>query len=292
MGAAPYKDQTIEQTATVVKKLEDAGAVLVAKLTLGALAMGDVWFDGVTKNPWDLNQGSSGSSAGSASATAAGLVAFAIGTETWGSIVSPSTRCGVTGLRPTFGRVSRNGAMALSWTMDKVGPICRTAKDCAIVFNTIRGSDPGDKTTVDYPFNYISDMDISKLKVGYLKDLFENEDYRGKANDSIALETLRSIGVNFSEVKLPEEIPVNSLAIILEAEAGAAFDELTRTNRDDELVAQHQYAWPNIFRKSRFIPAAEYIQASRLRDLLIEQLNELMKGYDVIVCPSFGGINY
>lgn len=288
-GAAPYKDQMIEQTATVVKKLEDAGAVLVAKLTLGALAMGDVWFDGITKNPWDLNQGSSGSSAGSASATAAGLVAFALGTETWGSIVSPSTRCGVTGLRPTFGRVSRSGAMALSWTMDKVGPICRTANDCAIVFNTIRCSDPGDKTTVDYPFNYNSDIDITKLRVGYLKGLFEEGEYRGKSNDSIAIETLKSIRVDFKEVKLPDEIPVSSLAIILEAEAGAAFDELTRSNRDDELVAQHQYAWPNIFRKSRFIPAAEYIQASRLRGLLIEQVNKLMNEYDVIVCPSFGG---
>jgi len=288
-GAAPYKNQNIDYTAAVIKKLEGAGAVLVAKLTLGALAMGDVWYEGITKNPWDMEQGSSGSSAGSASATAAGLVAFAIGTETWGSIVSPSTRCGVTGLRPTFGRVSKDGAMALSWSMDKVGPICRSAYDCALVFNTIRGKDTKDQSTVDYPFNYAHQNDHSSLKVGYIKNLFDEEDYRSKENDKKSLEILKKLGVNFEEVELPSDIPVNSLAIILEAEAGAAFDELTRSNKDDELVAQHKYAWPNIFRKSRFIPAAEYIQASRLRSMLIEQFHEIIKEYDVIVCPSFGG---
>lgn len=288
-GAAPYKNQQIDYTAAVVKKLEDAGAVLVAKLTLGALAMGDVWYGGVTKNPWDLTQGSSGSSAGSASATSAGLVAFALGTETWGSIVSPSTRCGVTGLRPTFGRVSRDGAMALSWTMDKIGPICRSAYDCAIVFNVIRGKDSNDQSTVDYPFNFTQDINLSDLKVGYLKNLFEGENYRGQKNDSIALEVLKNLGVNLQEVKLPDDIPVSSLGIILEAEAGAAFDKLTRSNKDDEMVAQHKYAWPNIFRKSRFIPAVEYIQANRIRNILIEEFNDLIKNYDVIVCPSFGG---
>ncbi|MFC2152147.1 amidase [Bacteroidota bacterium] len=287
-GATPYKDQEIDYTATVVNKLEKSGAVLVAKLTLGALAMGDVWYDGVTKNPWDLEQGSSGSSAGSASATAAGLVPFAIGTETWGSIVSPATRCGVTGLRPTFGRVSRDGAMALSWTMDKIGPICRNANDCAIVFDVIHGKDVKDQSTVSYPFNYKPKLNLSKLKVGYLKSLFE-EDHRGKTNDSISINVLRDLGINLIEVKLPENIPVSSLAIILEAEAGAAFDELTRSNRDDELVAQHKYAWPNIFRKSRFISAVEYIQASRIRTILIEEFNKIIKDYDVIVCPSFGG---
>lgn len=288
-GAAPYKDQKIDHTATVVKKLEEAGAVLIAKLTLGALAMGDVWYDGVTKNPWDLKQGSSGSSAGSASATSAGLVAFALGTETWGSIVSPSTRCGVTGLRPTFGRVSRDGAMALSWTMDKIGAICRSANDCAIVFNVIRGKDPKDQSTVDYPFNYRQEINLSQLKVGYLKNLFEGEEYSGQKNDSISLEVLRNLGVKLEEVKLPDDIPVSSLGIILEAEAGAAFDKLTRSNKDDEMVAQHKYAWPNIFRKSRFIPAVEYIQANRIRNILIEEFNDLIKHYDVIVCPSFGG---
>ena len=288
-GAAPFKDQNIEYTAEVVKKLEEAGGVLVAKLTLGALAMGDVWYDGVTKNPWDLNQGSSGSSAGSASATAAGLVPFAIGTETWGSIVSPSTRCGVTGLRPTFGRVSRDGAMALSWTMDKIGPIGRSANDCALVFDVIRGKDEKDQTTTDYPFNYYQNINLNELKVGYLKDLFNREDYRGKENDSISIEVLKSLGVNFKEVGLPDDIEVYSLAIILEAEAGAAFDELTRSNKDDELVAQHEHAWPNIFRKSRFIPAVEYIQANRIRSILIEDFNKLIKDFDVIVCPTYGG---
>lgn len=287
-GAAPYKDQNIEHTATIVKKLEDAGAVLIAKLTLGALAMGDVWYGGVTKNPWDLTQGSSGSSAGSSSATSAGLVAFAIGTETWGSIVSPATRCGVTGLRPTFGRVSRDGAMALSWTMDKIGPICRNAFDCALVFDVIRGKDKNDQSTVEYPFNYKKELDLSMLKVAYLKDLFE-EDYPGNENDKKALELLSDMGVNFTEVKLPDNLPIMPLSIILEAEAGAAFDELTRSNKDDELVQQHKYAWPNTFRKSRFIPAVEYIQASRIRTLLIEEFHKLIKDYDVLVCPSFGG---
>ena len=286
-GAAPYKNQHIESTATVVKKLEDAGAVLVAKLTMGALAMGDVWFGGVTKNPWDMNQGSSGSSAGSASATAAGLVGFALGTETWGSIVSPATRCGVTGLRPTFGRVSRSGAMALSWTMDKVGPICRNAYDCALVFDVIRGADEKDPSTTSYPFNYQNDK-ITDYKVGYLKSYFK-EEYRGQKNDSLTLDVLKELGVTLHEVELPNDLPVNSLAIILEAEAATAFDDLTRSNSDDELTAQHQYAWPNIFRSARFIPAVEYIQASRLRDRLIEEFHQVMKEYDVIVTPSYGG---
>lgn len=286
-GAAPYKDQQIDKTATVVRKLEDAGAVLVAKLTLGALAMGDVWFGGLTKNPWDLTQGSSGSSAGAASATAAGLVSFAIGTETWGSIVSPSTRCGVTGLRPTFGRVSRYGAMALSWSMDKVGPICRNAFDCALVFDAIRGVDEKDPSTTNYPFNYKENI-ITDFKVGYLKSFFE-EEYRGKKNDSLTLIVLKELGVTLHEVALPNDLPVNSLAIILEAEAAAAFDDLTRSNRDDQLTAQHQYAWPNIFRSARFIPAVEYIQASRLRDQLIEELHQVIQNYDIIVTPSYGG---
>ncbi|MFO7827912.1 MAG: amidase [Bacteroidales bacterium] len=286
-GAASFKDQNIEHTATVVKNLEDAGAVLVAKLTLGALAMGDVWFGGVTKNPWDLNQGSSGSSAGSASATAAGLVGFAIGTETWGSIISPSTRCGVTGLRPTFGRVSRYGAMALSWSMDKIGPIGRNAYDCALVFNAIRGYDANDPSTTDYPFNY-REKDIAGYKVGYLKSFFD-KDYRGQENDLETLEVLKEMGVALHEVELPQDLPVGSMAIILEAEAAAAFDELTRSNSDDELTAQHKYAWPNIFRTARFIPAVEYIQASRLRDMLIEEFHQVIKDYDVIVTPSYGG---
>ena len=287
-GAAPFKDQRLEENATVYKKLRDAGAVLVAKLSMGALAMGDVWFGGTTKNPWDLEQGSSGSSAGSASATVAGLVGFSIGTETYGSIVSPSTRCGASGLRPTFGRVSRAGAMALSWTMDKIGPICRTARGCAMVFDAIQGPDQIDLTVRDVPFNYNARADVSQLKVGYFKELF-SQDYRGRDNDSVALQKIRDLGVELHEVSLPDSIPVSPLLIILEAEAATAFDKLTRTDRDSLLVAQHRHAWPNSFRKSRFIPAVEYIQANRLRTILSDQVNRLFSEYDVIITPSFGG---
>jgi len=287
-GATPYKDQTINTTATVVKKLNDAGAVLVAKLTMGALAWGDIWYGGVTKNPWNLKQGSSGSSAGSASSTGAGLVAFSIGTETLGSIVSPSTRCGVTGLRPTFGRVSRHGAMALSWSMDKIGPICRSVLDCAIVFDAIRGSDGNDKAVKNAAFNYDSKVDIKKLKVGYLKSQFESK-YNNRANDSIALNILRSLGVQMQPIELSTDLPVNALSVILSAEAGAAFDELTRSNRDSLLTVQRKQAWPNSFRSSRFIPAVEYINANRIRQQLIEKYYALTKDYDVIVAPSFGG---
>ena len=289
-GAAPYKDQTRVGNATVVKKLEEAGAILLAKFSLGSLAMDDVWFGGLTRNPWDLNQGSSGSSAGSAAATAAGLVPFAIGTETWGSIVSPSTRCGVTGLRPTYGRVSRTGAMALSWSMDKVGPICRSAFDCALVFNSLLGSDGFDQSVTDYPFNYNSSIDFKKLKVGYLKSLFEKDD-ENRANDSISLSEIHNMGINFTAVSLPDSatIPVNSLAIILVAEAAAAFDDLTRTNKDDELNLQDKNAWPNIFRAAQFIPAVQYIQANRLRYKLIQEMYAVMKQYDVIITPSFAG---
>jgi Asp-tRNA(Asn)/Glu-tRNA(Gln) amidotransferase A subunit family amidase len=287
-GAVPYKDQVINKTATVIKKLEEAGAVLVAKLTLGALAMDDVWFGGQTKNPWDLNQGSSGSSAGSASATAAGLVPFAIGTETWGSIVSPSNRCGTTGLRPTFGRVSRYGAMALSWTMDKIGPICRNAEDCALVFNAIHGIDKKDPSTIAAAFNYIPEINPANMKIGYLQDLFK-QDYPNRSNDSITLEVFRSFGVSLHPVKLPDSVPVSALNIILMAEASAAFDELIRSNRDSLMVLQKKEAWPNFFRQSRFTPAVEYIQANRLRYILIQELHDQFSQYDVIISPSFGG---
>lgn len=287
-GAVPYKDQVIDETATIINKLEEAGAVLVAKLTLGALAMDDVWFDGQTKNPWDLNQGSSGSSAGSASATAAGLIPFAIGTETWGSIVSPSNRCGTTGLRPTFGRVSRYGAMALSWTMDKIGPICRTAEDCALVFNSIHGVDEKDPSTIPAAFNYTPEINLSGMKIGYLEDLFK-QDYPNRYHDSITLEVFQSLSANLQPVMLPDSIPVSALSIILMAEASAAFDELTRSNRDSLLVLQKKEAWPNYFRQARFIPAAEYIQANRLRYILIHELHNLFSQYDVIISPSFGG---
>lgn len=289
-GATPYKDQQLEQTATVVQKLEEAGAVLVAKLTLGALAWGDVWFGGVTKNPWNLEQGSSGSSAGSASAVAAGLVPFAIGSETLGSIVSPSTRCGTTGLRPTFGRVSKYGAMALSWSMDKLGPICRSATDCALVFAAIHGTDGKDTEVLrNYPFNYAySEAAVKKLRVGYLKELFTSNGLNA-VNDSLTLALVQKQGFQLVEKQLPEGLPINALSIILSAEAAAAFDDLTRSNADDQLVRQIKNAWPNVFRTARFIPAVEYIQANRYRYALVEQLNAMMSDIDVLICPNYAG---
>ncbi len=289
-GAKAYENQMIDNNATVIERLEKAGAVLVAKLTLGALAMGDVWFGGKTRNPWNYEQGSSGSSAGSAAATAAGLVGFAIGTETWGSIVSPSTRCGVVGLRPTFGRVSRSGAMALSWTMDKIGPICRSVEDCALVFEAIYGPDGKDLAVADRPFEWDPNHDIGSIRIGYLKKAFE-EDHRSKKTDDAALEVLRSAGIELIPFELPEDLPVEPLAIILSAEAAAAFDELTRSNRDDLLVRQDRGAWPNAFRQARFIPAVEYIQANRIRTLLMEGMAKRLKEVDVYVAPSFGGNN-
>jgi Asp-tRNA(Asn)/Glu-tRNA(Gln) amidotransferase A subunit family amidase len=288
-GAAPYTDQVFNENATVVKLLEEAGAVLVAKLTLGALAWGDVWFGGKTRNPWNLEQGSSGSSAGSAASTAAGLVPFAIGSETWGSIVSPSTRCGTTGLRPTYGRVSRAGAMALSWSMDKLGPICRTVEDCAIVFDAIRGTDDLDQTVVDLPFNYNYAVDLSELRIGYVKDAFE-EDYSNQANDRAVLEVLKDLGAELVPFTLPD-YPIGDMSFILSAEAAAAFDDLTRSNRDDLLVRQIRNAWPNSFRSSRFIPAVEYIQANRIRQLVIQDMERLMADVDLYVAPAFVGDN-
>jgi Asp-tRNA(Asn)/Glu-tRNA(Gln) amidotransferase A subunit family amidase len=288
-GAMPYKDQMLDYDATVIKMLERAGAVLVAKLSMGALAWGDVWYADTTRNPWNIEQGSSGSSAGPASAVSAGLVPFAIGTETWGSIVSPSTRCGTTGLRPTYGRVSRTGAMALSWTMDKIGPVCRTVEDCAVVFDAIRGPDNIDMSLIDASFNYVPDIDLKDLKIGYLKEDFKNDTSFAVQNDA-TLEKLRELGADLIEIKLPD-LPVEALSIILSAEAAAAFDELTRSNRDDLLVRQIKNAWPNSFRASRFIPAVEYIQANRIRTLLIEKMAELMTEIDVYVSPSFEGNN-
>jgi Asp-tRNA(Asn)/Glu-tRNA(Gln) amidotransferase A subunit family amidase len=292
-GAMPYKEQVIDESATVVKRLEEAGAVLVAKLTLGALAWGDVWYGGRTRNPWDYEQGSSGSSAGSASATAAGLVGFAIGTETWGSIVSPSTRCGTTGLRPTFGRVSRHGAMALSWSMDKIGPICRGVEDCALVFEAIHGPDGRDLSVVDAPFNWDAELDVRGLRVGYVKSAFESEreeQEEWKRLDEATLESLRAMGLDLTPIELPD-LPIGAMSFILNAEAAAAFDELTRTNQDDVLVRQIRNAWPNVFRQSRLIPAVEYIKANRVRTLAMEAMAEIISEIDVYVAPSFGGSN-
>ena len=287
-GAMAYKDQMLGNSATVIHKLDEAGAVLLVKLTLGALAMGDVWYGGKTRNPWNPEQGSSGSSAGSGAATAAGLVAFAIGTETLGSIVSPSTRNGVTGLRPTFGRVSRTGAMALSWTMDKAGPMCRSAQGCAIVLNAIYGPDGMDQAVINAAFNYNADLDIGSLKIGYLKDLFERK-YSNRSNDSITLRVFHELGIHPEPVSLPENLPYNAMLMILAAESAAAFDEFTRSNNDDLLVRQDKSAWPSFFRGARFIPAVEYIQANRIRYLLIEKMNALFQKYDAIITPSFGG---
>ncbi|WP_020403225.1 amidase [Gracilimonas tropica] len=288
-GAMPFKDQEIDETATVIKKLDEAGAVLIAKTTLGALAYGDIWFGGRTNNPWNLEQGSSGSSAGSASGTAAGLFPFAIGTETLGSIVSPSTRNGTTGLRPSYGRVSRTGAMALSWSMDKIGPITRSVEDAALVFNAIYGPDGIDQTLVQIPFNYQADLDISTLKIGYLRSAFE-QDYWNRQRDSLVLETFRDMGIELIPIELPK-FNTGPLRIILTAEGAAAFDQLTLTDRDDMMQWQEPNAWPNTFRAAHFIPATEYINANRARHQLIQKMDSVMQQVDVYISPAFGGGN-
>jgi Asp-tRNA(Asn)/Glu-tRNA(Gln) amidotransferase A subunit family amidase len=287
-GAKPFEEQVIPYDATVVRRLEEAGAVLIAKLTLGALAMGDYWFGGRTRNPWDTEQGSSGSSAGSASATVAGLVGFSIGSETLGSIVSPATRCGATGLRPTFGRVSRHGAMALSWSMDKLGPICRTVEDCALVFEAIQGADGRDPTARDFPFSWNAELPLSHVRIGYYRSAFE-EEHRGAAFDNQGLDAMRALGVDLVPIELPEQFPTSALRAILSVEAAAAFDELTRSNRDDLLVRQSSGAWPNSFRRSRFVPAVEFIQANRVRTMVMEAMDAAMDGIDVFITPSYGG---
>jgi len=288
-GARPYADQVMNTDAEVVRRLDEAGAVLVAKLTLGALAMGDVWFGGRTRNPWDLEQGSSGSSAGSAAATVAGLVGFAIGSETLGSIVSPCTRCGATGLRPTFGRVSRAGAMALSWSMDKLGPICRTVEDCALVLDAIHGADGTDPTARTLPFNWDAGRPLSEIRIGYYRRAFEEGNSRTRALDLRALEVLRGLGVAPIPVDLPGGFPVGALRIILNAEAAAAFDDLTRSGRDSLLVRQDTGAWPNIFRQARMIPAVEFIQANRVRTMVMGALESALEGVDVFMAPSSWG---
>jgi Asp-tRNA(Asn)/Glu-tRNA(Gln) amidotransferase A subunit family amidase len=318
-GAGGFEKQAIDADATVVQRLDAAGAVLIAKTTLGALAMGDKWFGGRTRNPWNPKQGSSGSSAGSASATSAGCVTFAIGSETLGSISSPSTRCGVTGLRPTFGFVPRTGAMALSWTMDKLGPICRGVEDCAIVLTAIHGPDGQDLSTRDAAFNWNAELDWKALRVGYIASEFEpdkpptppekqaepaTEEEKKKREkheremaafrarrgydrkyDLAALDKLRSMGVNLVAVKLPD-LPYGAMTSLLTAEAAAAFDELTTSGRDKLLTEQGVEDWPNDFRVARFYPAVEYVQANRARSLAIRQLSELFQQVDVIVAST------
>lgn len=285
-GAAPYKDQIFDVDATVVKKLEDAGAVLIAKLSLGELAMDDTWFGGRTNNPWDLSRGSGGSSAGPGAAVAAGCVPFAIGSETWGSIVEPSNNCGLTGLRPSFGRVSKFGAMALSWSMDKLGPMARTVDDCAIVFNTIQGKDANDLSTISAPFNYDGQQNSLKgWKIGYLKTDFQSK-YPNRRNDSLTLVKLKELGATLVPIELPK-LPFTSMNFILDAEAGAAFQELVLTHRSDLLARQEKAAWPNTFRTAQFIPAVEYIQANRVRTLLVQNWYEKLKGLDLYISPSY-----
>jgi Asp-tRNA(Asn)/Glu-tRNA(Gln) amidotransferase A subunit family amidase len=288
-GSAPYKDQVIDQTASVVQKLEVAGAVLLGKLVSGSLARGDVWFGGKTKNPWDLNQGATGSSAGSGSATSAGLVAFAIGTETLGSIISPSTRCGVTGLRPTFGAVSRAGIMTLSWSMDKVGPICRSVSDCAIVFDYIRGKDNLDRSVQDISFEYLKQTDIKKLRVGYLGHSFDSDTLGNNIHNRRTMTEFKALGIEPIKVDMPGDFPFAVFDIILRAESGAFFDELILSGKHNEMVEQHSGSRANSLRQSRFIPAVEYIQANRHRRLLIEETHQILKEFDIIISPTFGG---
>jgi Asp-tRNA(Asn)/Glu-tRNA(Gln) amidotransferase A subunit family amidase len=317
-GAGGFEHQSFDEDATVVERLDAAGAVLVAKFTLGALAMGDKWFGGRTRNPWNPEQGSSGSSAGSASAVAAGCVAFAIGSETLGSISSPSTRCGATGLRPTFGFVPRTGAMALSWTMDKLGPIARSVEDCALVLETIHGPDGKDASVYPAEFRWDRAFDWKKLRIGYLKSEFdppsplklkeaatnETDEEKKKREEhnaelqagrvrrdydrrfeQAALSKLRAMGVNLIPVELPK-LPFDAMVPLLTAEAAAAFDDLTMTGHDKLLTEQGIEDWPNNFRVARFYPAVEYIQANRARTLAIREVSALFEKVDIIVTPS------
>ncbi len=288
-GAEPYKDQVIDNNSYVYTKLKEAGAVLIAKLTLGALAMDDYWFGGRTKNPWNMLEGSSGSSAGSAAATVAGLVPYAIGTETYGSIISPSTVCGATGLRPTFGSVSRSGGMTLCWSLDKAGPICRSAEDAAIIFNYLHGTDGNDAAAVNMPFNYTGKADLSKMKIAYAKNYFGKKDTLG--NEDAALDAFRKAGAQLIPIDFPDSGIYNFdiIGIVIGAESAAAFDGFTRTGLDDKMTRQGKGEWPNYFRAARFIPAAEYINANRYRYQLMQKVNEVIEKYDVIICPTWVG---
>ncbi len=269
-GATPFKEQILDRKATVARKLEDAGAVLVAKLTLGALAQGDRWFGGMTRSPWAPRQGSSGSSAGSACGVAAGLVGFALGSETLGSIVSPCTQCGVTGLRPTFGRVSRHGCMTLAWSMDKIGPIARAVEDCALVLGAIHGFDGFDPSAVDRPFTWPPPRDLRALKVGYVEGM--------GAPERAQLGVLRDLGVQLMPIQLPTKYPVRALRSILGTEAAAAFDDLTRRG-----ITEGLNSWPRTFRQGQFVPAVEYLRANRIRSLLLREMEEVMSRVDLYV---------
>ena len=300
-GATPYKDQVIDMDATVVERLNAAGAVLVAKLSMGALAQGGVWFGGSTRNPWNTERSSSGSSAGPGSATAAGLVGFSIGTETLGSIISPSVTNGVTGLRPTYGRVSRHGAMALSWTMDKIGPMCRSVEDCVLVLNAIYGSDGKDDTCTDAPFEWNPDCPLASMRIGYIQREFENasnvnnptaaQQATAKTRQAMyrdALDQFRKLGAKLEPMSMPE-FPTGAIGFVLSAEAAAAFDDLTRDKEKlATLTGQSPGDWPNTFRSSRFIPAVEYIRAMRARTLLMREMDKVMSQYDAFLSLAPG----
>ncbi len=286
-GAAPYQNRVPDEDAVIVARLREAGAVLVGKTTLGALAYGDKWFGGTTRNPWNTAEGSSGSSAGSASATAAGLVGFSIGTETLGSIVSPSMRCGTTGLRPTFGRVPRTGAMALCWSLDKFGPICRYVDDTALVLAAINGADAGDPSSLEWGFDYdAAATTASDIKIGYDPAWFDGDTVNPL--DKAMLEQVRALGFPMREIKLPD-MPYGALITLLEVEAAAAFEELTLSNRDDEMTWQENRAWPNTFRAAHFYSAVEAVQLDRFRRKVMQAMHDIYSQVDVIACPSFTG---
>jgi Asp-tRNA(Asn)/Glu-tRNA(Gln) amidotransferase A subunit family amidase len=303
-GAGGFEEQKFDYDATVVTRLDEAGAILIAKLSMGALAQGDLWFGARTRNPWNKKQGSSGSSAGSASSVAAGCVGFALGTETLGSISSPSTRCGCTGLRPTFGFVPKTGAMALSWTMDKIGPICRAVEDCALVLSAIYGQDGHDLSVQPAAFNWDANFNWKTLRVGYIKSAFDvpvapaadasEGQKRGFARRvydakyaATALDELRNMGVKLTPVEIPD-FPFGAIVPVLEAEGAAAFEDLTRSGRDRLLTGQLPFDWPNQFRVARFYSAVDYVQAMRARTLAIAEMEKLFAQVDVIVTPSQG----
>jgi Asp-tRNA(Asn)/Glu-tRNA(Gln) amidotransferase A subunit family amidase len=283
-GSGAYKEQMIPEDASVVEMLREAGAVLLAKLTSGELAQGDNWFGGQTKNPWNTEQGSSGSSAGPGSATAGGCVAFAIGTETSGSILSPSGRCGVTGLRPTFGRVSRHGVMALSWTQDRLGPMCRYAEDCAVVMSVIAKPDGKDLSVSEIPFNWNARLEIRRLRVGYLKDGFDEvRDAGAKAMNDKAIAQVEALGFKLVPVKMPDwNIDGSSYGV----ESAVFFDELIRSNRDKQMTNPGRASG---FRNARLIPAVEYLQSQRARTMMMMKLAEATAEVDVYLVPANGG---
>ncbi|MGH9467817.1 MAG: amidase, partial [Terriglobales bacterium] len=324
-GAQPYEHRMLDEDATVVKRLDAAGAVLIAKLSLGALAQDDVWFGGQTRNPWKPSEGSSGSSAGPASATSAGCVGFSIGSETEGSISAPSTRCGVTGLRPTYGRVDRSGAMTLSWSQDKLGPICRSVEDAILVLQAIQGAvhdDPkADRAVIDLPLNWNARMPLSSLRVAYVQPAFEREAAPLPANggsgyearmfrhmsateraafearraeqskfDHAVLDVLRGLGVTLHPVTLPEEPPFAGYGPAVNCEAGAAFDHLVRSGRIRlmETPVKNPSTWPGTFRVAHFYPAVDYINADRVRLELMQSMAAVVRGYDVLVVPTSG----